>query len=269
MRDAYGNVATGYRGTVHFDDLTWASVPGDYTFTAADAGTHTFTAGLSFYLMGNQQLLVTDTSNQSLGATLTTQVSAATAAYFDMSAPSTVTAGQSFSVTLTARDPYGNLASGYTGTVTLYSSDPQAGSPQYTFTATDQGVASITETLLTAGTQTLFGSDSVVGGAVNLSVNPAAASSLRFTSPGTVTAGVAFQLTVTAYDAFGNVVTGYLGTLSLSRTDGIGPVVYTMTSADAGTYTFTVTVANPGPVSFMIADRDTSSIAGDRLDLTV
>jgi adhesin/invasin len=41
--DAYGNVVTGYTGTVHFTTSdAKASVPVDYTFTAADNGSHTF-----------------------------------------------------------------------------------------------------------------------------------------------------------------------------------------------------------------------------------
>jgi hypothetical protein len=42
-RDGAGDVATGYRGTVYFDTGDpAATVPQPYTFTAADAGTHTF-----------------------------------------------------------------------------------------------------------------------------------------------------------------------------------------------------------------------------------
>ena len=44
-QDAYGNRATGYTGTVHFTSSdAQASLPVDYTFTAADAGMHTFSA---------------------------------------------------------------------------------------------------------------------------------------------------------------------------------------------------------------------------------
>jgi hypothetical protein len=266
--DAYGNVATGYRGTVHFASNSGAAtMPADYTFTAADAGVHTFAAGLSFYQSGNQAWSVVDTVNSSLTAALATQVSPAAAVYFDVTAPATVTAGQPFSVTVTARDPYGNQASGYTGTVTVSSSDPQAAPLQYTFTAADQGVTTLTATLLTAGPQSLFVSDTVAGGVVNLSVTPAAVASLQFTSPGPVTAGVPFQLVVTAFDAYGNVATGYLGTLRLTRTDGIDPAVYTLTATDAGTYAFTVTAANPGPVSFFVADQNNSLVVGDHLDL--
>jgi hypothetical protein len=41
--DAYGNTATGYRGTVHFSSSdSSATLPANYTFTAADNGVHTF-----------------------------------------------------------------------------------------------------------------------------------------------------------------------------------------------------------------------------------
>jgi hypothetical protein len=53
--DAYGNVVTGYRGTIAFrsSDPT-AGLPKNYTFTAADQGVHTFT-GLVLKKKGNVQ----------------------------------------------------------------------------------------------------------------------------------------------------------------------------------------------------------------------
>ena len=47
LKDAYGNLATGYTGTIHFTSSdSQAVLPAAYTFTAADAGVHTFTATL-------------------------------------------------------------------------------------------------------------------------------------------------------------------------------------------------------------------------------
>src|SRR5262249_44363353 len=58
-RDAMGNTLTGYRGTVHFTSSDpRAQLPGDYTFTAADNGVHTFTATLN--TPGMQSITVTD-----------------------------------------------------------------------------------------------------------------------------------------------------------------------------------------------------------------
>jgi hypothetical protein len=69
VEDAYGNVVTGYRGTVHFtsSDST-ASLPANYSFTASDAGVHTFT-GLVLGKKGKQTLTVTDTQNSALTVT--------------------------------------------------------------------------------------------------------------------------------------------------------------------------------------------------------
>jgi hypothetical protein len=68
--DAYGNRATGYRGTVHFSDsVSGANLPGNYTFTSTDAGVHTFT-GLKLRTRGLQTITVTDTVNSSIAGTL-------------------------------------------------------------------------------------------------------------------------------------------------------------------------------------------------------
>ena len=64
----YGNVATGYSGTVHFtssDSNPNVVLPADYTFTAADGGTHTF-SGVRLHTQGQQSLTVTDTVDASI-----------------------------------------------------------------------------------------------------------------------------------------------------------------------------------------------------------
>ena len=66
MQDAYGNVVTGYTGTIHFKSTdTTATLPANYTFTAADKGVHTFTR-LVLRKRGNQKITITDTQNSSL-----------------------------------------------------------------------------------------------------------------------------------------------------------------------------------------------------------
>ena len=57
--DNIGQVATGYAGTVFFSSSdVQAGVPASYTFTAADAGVHTFTATLR--TAGTQSIFVRD-----------------------------------------------------------------------------------------------------------------------------------------------------------------------------------------------------------------
>ena len=70
VEDAFGNVVTGYVGTVHFtsSDST-ATLPADYTFTAGDAGVHTFTSTAILRKRGMQTITVTDTQNSALTAT--------------------------------------------------------------------------------------------------------------------------------------------------------------------------------------------------------
>ncbi len=57
-KDPAGNVVTNYTGTVQFTSTSTGSLPADYTFTASDQGTHTFT--LTLTTSGTQSLIVTD-----------------------------------------------------------------------------------------------------------------------------------------------------------------------------------------------------------------
>ncbi len=60
--DASYNLATGYTGTVHFTATDGAAtLPIDYTFTAGDAGVHTFAGGFTLRTPGSQVVTATDT----------------------------------------------------------------------------------------------------------------------------------------------------------------------------------------------------------------
>jgi hypothetical protein len=64
-RDVYGNLATGYTGTVAFNSSDpLAVLPGPYSFTSSDQGAHSFMATLN--TVGSQTLTATDTSNSSI-----------------------------------------------------------------------------------------------------------------------------------------------------------------------------------------------------------
>jgi hypothetical protein len=71
--DAFGQVAVGYTGTVTFsttDPDPAVVLPADYLFTAADGGSHTFSAGLTLSAPGEQTLTVTDLSSGITGSTV-------------------------------------------------------------------------------------------------------------------------------------------------------------------------------------------------------
>src|SRR6202030_1295344 len=62
VKDAFGNPTTSYTGTVTFSSSdVQAGLPASYTFTAADAGVHTFTATLK--TAGTQSITVKDAAN--------------------------------------------------------------------------------------------------------------------------------------------------------------------------------------------------------------
>ena len=100
----------------------------------------------------------------------------------------------------------------------------------------------------------------------------AAAKTLTVTGfPTSDTAGAAGNVVVTAYDAYGNVATGYTGTVSLTSSDphAILPSTYTFAVSDQGTHTFSVTLDTAGAQSITATDTATSSLTGAESNITV
>jgi hypothetical protein len=260
--DDSGNPLPSYTGTVRFSSTDpQAVLPADYTFTAADHGVHTFSATLK--TMGTHAISARDATTGIMGIESRITVNAAAASTMSVSGfPSTTTAGTYGYVTVTLKDPYGNLASGYRGTVHFSSTDARASlSGNYTFTVADFGVHTFPASLRTAGTQSITVTDivttSLTGKDAGITVIPAQASRFLISYPANVGAGVAFSLTVTVTDAYGNGVTGYTGTIHFSSTDSLArlPVNYTFTAADKGVHTFTgLTLQTKGKQSITIMD---------------
>ena len=179
--------------------------------------------------------------------------------------PSPTTAGAAHNVTVTAQDAFGNVATGYTGTVHFTSSDAQAVLPaNYTFTGGDAGTHVFTVTLKIAGHPVDHGhrhGDRVHHGHPERHHGqPWAATTFvvsGFTSP--TTAGAAHNVTVTAEDAYGNVATGYTGTVHFTSSDAQAglPANYTFTGGDAGTHVFSVTLKTAGTQSITATDTVT------------
>ena len=184
---ATGATDPSFAGTIAFRSSdAQAGLPAGYTFTANDAGTHTFLVTLD--TAGAQSITATDTASTLVTGTLAgINVSPAAASQIVLSGlPSATTLGATQTLTVTMRDPYGNLATGYTGTVQFTSSDLQAGLPaSYTFQTTDAGSRSFAVTFNTAGTQSVTVTDSVAGlsaTSAGVSVTPAAPINLTATA---------------------------------------------------------------------------------------
>jgi hypothetical protein len=114
-------------------------------------------------------------------------VTPAPASHFAVSAPATATAGVSFSFTVTAEDQYGDVVTGYTGTVRFGSSDAAAGLPgPVTLT---NGTGQFTATLYTAGSHTLTATSGAITGTSNAIVVSVAPGSVLLlgAGPGSLT----------------------------------------------------------------------------------
>ncbi|HSP81800.1 MAG TPA: fibronectin type III domain-containing protein, partial [Myxococcaceae bacterium] len=262
-KDAFGNVVTGYTGTVHFSsDDPDAVLPGDYTFTPADLGQHAFTDALVLKTVGARTVSVADTTVPALTGTLAVTVEAAVASQLVLSGlPASVVAGETHSVTVEARDAQGNVATSYRGTVQFTSTDAAFVPPApYTFTGADAGSKTFSVQLLTAGAQGLTVTDdsapTPLSTTANTTVQPAAAAMLVLSAPATGTASSPFTLTVTATDAHGNVAKGYTGTVHFSSSDALAtlPADYTFTGADEGSRQFSITPRQAGNSTFSVED---------------
>jgi hypothetical protein len=249
--DATNNLDIGYTGIVHFtssDGL--ALLPADTAFSTADAGVKQFIVTLK--TAGSQSISAADTLATSIQGSSFTTVAPAAASRLTFSALSrTVTAGVAQSFTVTALDPFGNVATGYGGIIHFTSSDPTAALPaDFTFSAADQGMHVFSLTFGSVGAQSLSVTDTLlplVAGSIALSVlNPGPVVVL----PGPATTQVGAPYTATgsfsdpAIDAY---------SADVNYGDGSGPIPLTLAAdhtfvlnhvyAKEGSYTVTVTVA--------------------------
>jgi hypothetical protein len=276
-QDTYGNVATGYAGS-HSLTFSGASASpagatpsvsdsagvdidfGDATSIDFSAGVATVSAGkngaMELYKSGSTSLKATEGTLLTPTALVVT-VAAATAAKLTLAASVTsLAAGGSSNLTITAMDVYGNTATSYasshsltfSGAAAIGANKPTVSNSSGTATAFGTataltftaGVATVTSTkngvmkIYAAGEAAIEASDGTISTSAPLeaTVTPLAATKLVLAAATTTpTAGVADNLTVTAQDTYGNVATTYTGAKSLTFTgasaspDGNGATV--------------------------------------------
>jgi hypothetical protein len=109
-------------------------------------------------------------------------------------------------------------------------------------------------------------------GGVNIGAYQASASAFVLTAPDTVTAGVPFDLIVTAVDVFAQTAVGYTGTVTFSTSDPnpdiVLPADYAFTAEDGGVHTFTdtglgeITLLTPGEQTVTATDAADDTITG-------
>lgn len=262
IQDPFGNRVTDYTGTIRFSSSDpSATVPSPYTFTSTDQGHRSF-SGVVLRAAGTQTVLVGD--GGSLTTSASTSVTPAVASALSLGGmPAASVAGDSLQATVTALDAYGNIATSYTGTVHFTSSDPRATLPaDRAFLPGDLGRVNVSGVFLaTSGSQSVTAEDtltpSLLGSQSGIVVGPAAAASLSASGfPASTSAGQAGALTITAYDVYGNLATGYRGTVSFSSSDAQAslPAPTTYTGADAGSRSFALTLKTAGQQSISVTD---------------
>jgi hypothetical protein len=160
--DAFGNVVTGDHSAV---SVSVASGPGLFasgtTSVTVSNGVAVFN-NLVLDKAGTYTLRVTDGS---LGGAVSNSftVTVAQAVCFAVTiAPGNFTAGGSATLTVTALDPFGNVVTNYSGTVTFSSSDCEASLPPNATLVGGTGTFSVT--LNTPGTQTVTATDTFNSG---------------------------------------------------------------------------------------------------------
>src|SRR5712691_6314993 len=300
--DAYGNLATGYAGAkaLTFSGGTNspnATVPTvtDNTTAAVNFGTATtitFTAGVSssggamkLYNATPPAQTITATAGAittPAGLAMTVNPLAANTFTISDAGAGSASAGSADQLTITAKDLYGNTATGYAGAKALTFSGG-TNSPNATVpTVTDNTTAAVnfgtaTTITFTAGVSSSGGamklynatppaqSITAIAGAITtpaglaMTVNPLAANTFTISDAGagTASAGSADQLTITAKDLYGNTATGYAGAKALTFSGGTNspnatvPTVTDNTTAavnfgTATTITFTAGVSSSG-----------------------
>jgi len=191
------------------------------------------------------------------------------ASHFALTTSTTVGEGASFSVTVTALDPNGSTAVGYNGTVSFTSSDPKFVNPGTL--KLSSGVGQATVTLKTLGTQTITATDTTTSNLTSSSsfaVGPGPAASFTASAPSTAFAGVTFNFTVTAFDAYGVLATDYTGTVGFSTSD-LYSTIPPQSTLTNGTGTFSIAFTTLGPQTITATDISNTSLTGTSNSITV
>ncbi|MGD0274207.1 MAG: hypothetical protein ABSB96_10825 [Gaiellaceae bacterium] len=250
-KDTAGITVTGYTGS-HNLTFTGASTIGSFTptvtntsGTAINFGTATaisFINGvatvsgssngvMTLYKAETASIVVSDGSGHSNGTGVSVTVAPLAIDSFTVPTPATQTAGIAFALSPTAKDAYGNTATGYTGTQCIAFSGPAnspggnapsypaqggcaAGQSSVSFT---NGVALPNVTLYNAASTTITVTSSGKSGSTGaFTVNGAGINSFTIPTPATQTAGSQFSVSLTAKDAYGNTATGYTGSKTVA-----------------------------------------------------
>jgi hypothetical protein len=267
VQDAYGNTVTSGTGSTASVTIAIGTNPGGGTLSgtatvSAVAGVATF-GNLSINTPATGYTLTATSGGYTSAVSSLFTITAGAAASFTISNPGAQTAGTAFSVSITAKDAYGNTATGYSGVKSVVftgaASSPGGTAPSYpaSVTFTNGVAATVPITLYNAASTTLTATEAGKSGSTGaFTVNAAGINSFAFPTPATPTAGTAFSVSITAKDAYGNTATGYSGVKSVVFTGAASSPGGTAPSYPASV-TFTNGVAATVPITLYNAASTT------------
>jgi hypothetical protein len=172
--------------------------------------------------------------------------------------------GFAFTLSVTAEDAYGNVATAYAGTLHFTSSDAQAtlpaNAPLPNGSGSFPGV-----TLKTIGSQTITATDtgatSLKGTTSAINVVSNAATHLSVSGPANTQTRATFKLTVSALDAANNLSAAYSGTVHFTSSDAQAMLPANSMLA-AGSAQFSATLETSGTQTLTATDTVSASING-------
>ncbi len=177
---------------------------------------------------------------------------------------SSATAGAAESFTVTAKDPYGNVATGYTGTVQFTSSDTAATLPANS--TLNHGVGNFSVTFNTAGTQSLTVTDTTSGiTATQSGITVAPAAPINLTASAVSSSRINLSWTGSSG------ATGYIIQQSLSGTTGFTQVgttsggtstTFDQTGLSAGTTYYYRVIATLGTIDSAYSNVASATTTG-------
>ncbi len=214
---------TASKGVAQFSGLTIGTVGTGYTIVATSPSvTSATTNGISVTNAAATRLVIPPSGEP----------------------PASEPAGQAFSIVVDAEDPYGNIDPSFTGTVTLAQPSSLIGT---TSVKAQGGVATFSDLVInTAGTYQIQATSSPLTPATStsLTVTGSAQGSLLVWAaepPGQVIHNAAFGVTVDVKDQFGNLETGYSGSVTVALQANPGDAILhgtTTVNVSGGVATF-------------------------------
>jgi hypothetical protein len=248
-RDAYGNDLTAGGLAVAFK-LGGTGTSSGTIGAVTDNHNGTYTATFTGITAGTPSTITATIGGQAVTTTAMVTVTPGVASLAESIvsvSPASIFAGGTATVTLQAIDAFGNKE---TSGGLLVRFGLGAGTGSGTFGAvTDHhnGTYTVIFTGDSAGTRTLtatINGKPVTSALPTIAIAPAhgAATHLVLSMPAIGAVGTAITVTVTALDAYGNIATGYLGTIQFSSSGGAAllPGPYTFTNADQGSHSFSI-----------------------------